>query len=87
MKDFEFYNPVKILFGKDQLPKINEHIPEGLKIMLLYGGGSIKKNGVYEGIMNALKGRDIVEFHGIEPNPTYEICMKAVTCRGRWFGH
>jgi len=78
MKDFEFYNPVKILFGKDQLPKINEHIPEGLKIMLLYGGGSIKKNGVYEGIMNALKGRDIVEFHGIEPNPTYEICMKAV---------
>ncbi len=78
MKDFEFYNPVKILFGKDQLPKIDEHIPEGLKIMLLYGGGSIKKNGVYDGIMSALRGRDIVEFHGIEPNPTYETCMKAV---------
>lgn len=78
MKDFEFYNPVKVLFGKDQLQKISEHIPEGLKIMLLYGGGSIKNNGVYEGIMSALAGRDIVEFKGIEPNPTYETCMKAV---------
>lgn len=78
MKDFEFYNPVKILFGMDQLQKITEHIQEGLKIMLLYGGGSIKNNGVYDGIISALEGRDIVEFPGIEPNPAYETCMKAV---------
>ncbi|MFP4488634.1 MAG: iron-containing alcohol dehydrogenase [Bacteroidales bacterium] len=78
MKDFEFYNPVKILFGKDKLPEIGDHIPGGMKIMLLYGGGSIKKNGVYDGIMEALNDRDITEFSGIEPNPTYETCMKAV---------
>lgn len=78
MKDFEFYNPVRILFGREQLPKIADHIPGGLKIILLYGGGSIMKNGVYEGIMSALEGRDLIEFGGIEPNPTYETCMKAV---------
>ncbi|MBN1386830.1 MAG: iron-containing alcohol dehydrogenase [Bacteroidales bacterium] len=78
MKDFEFYNPVKILFGKDQLEKIGDLVPAEKKILLLYGGGSIKKNGVYEGIINALKDRDIVEFKGIEPNPTYETCMNAV---------
>ncbi|HCC72047.1 MAG TPA: NADH-dependent alcohol dehydrogenase [Bacteroidales bacterium] len=78
MNDFEFYNPVKILFGKDQLSKINELIPAEKNIMLLYGGGSIKKNGVYDGIINALAGRDIIEFRGIESNPAYETCMKAV---------
>jgi NADP-dependent alcohol dehydrogenase len=78
MKDFEFHNPVKILFGKDQLPKIAELIPTGKKIMLLYGGGSIMRNGVYERVMGALKDREIVEFGGIEPNPSYETCMKAV---------
>ncbi|MBS0010270.1 MAG: iron-containing alcohol dehydrogenase, partial [Bacteroidales bacterium] len=77
MKDFEFYNPVRILFGREQLPKIADHIPGGLKIILLYGGGSIMKNGVYEGIMSALEGRDLIEFGGIEPNPTYETCRKA----------
>ncbi len=78
MKDFEFYNPVKVLFGREQLGKIAELIPGDFKIMLLYGGGSIKNNGVYEGILEALEGREIVEFSGIEPNPTYEKCMIAV---------
>ncbi len=78
MKDFEFYNPVRILFGKDQLEKIGDLVPADKKLMLLYGGGSIKRNGVYDGIMNAFNNRDIVEFKGIEPNPTYETCMKAV---------
>ncbi len=78
MKDFEFYNPVRILFGKNQLEKIGDLVPANKKLMLLYGGGSIKRNGVYDGIMNALNNRDIVEFKGIEPNPTYETCMKAV---------
>lgn len=78
MNNFEFYNPVRILFGKGQLEKIGDLLSPGSRVMLLYGGGSIKKNGVYEGVMEALKGRDIVEFHGIEPNPTYETCMEAL---------
>mgnify|MGYP006279084961 CR=1 FL=1 len=78
MKGFEFYNPVRILFGRKQMDSMNEHIPQGLRILLVYGGGSIKKNGVYDDIHTILKGRDITEFSGIEPNPTYETCMKAV---------
>jgi len=78
MKDFEFYNPVRILFGRKQMNSMKEHIPDGLRILLVYGGGSIKKNGVYDDIHTILKGRDITEFSGIEPNPTYETCMKAV---------
>jgi len=78
MKDFEFYNPVKIFFGKDQVPRITELIPSGSKIMLIYGGGSIFKNGVYDRIKVALKEFDLTEFGGIEANPTYETSMKAV---------
>lgn len=78
MKDFEFFNPVKIFFGKDQLRNIPGQIPKGQKIMMLYGGGSIKKNGVYDRVIEQLSGREVVEFGGIEPNPTYETCMEAV---------
>lgn len=78
MNDFEFYNPVRVFFGKEQMKNISEQIPAGQKIMLLYGGGSIFNNGVYKNIMDSLKGRDIIEFAGIEPNPDYETCMKAV---------
>jgi NADP-dependent alcohol dehydrogenase len=78
MNDFEFYNPVRIFFGKDQIPKIAGQIPAGNKVMLLYGGGSIFKNGVYDKIKSALGRFDITEFGGIEPNPTYETSMKAV---------
>ena len=78
MTDFEFYNPVKIFFGKDQISKIGAEIPSGSKILLLYGGGSIFRNGVYDKAKEALKGYDITEFGGIEPNPSYETCMKAV---------
>ena len=56
MTDFEFHNPTRILFGKDQIAKINLHIPQGKRIMLLYGGGSILRNGVYEKIRKAIAG-------------------------------
>ena len=46
--------------------------------MLIYGGGSIKQNGVYDQVIKALEGRPMVEFAGIEPNPRYETCMKCV---------
>jgi NADP-dependent alcohol dehydrogenase len=78
MNDFEFHNPVKIFFGKDQISKIASQIPLSANIMLIYGGGSILKNGVYDKVKEALKSYKVTEFRGIEPNPTYETSMKAV---------
>lgn len=78
MNNFEFYNPVRIVFGKKTIPTVGKFIPKGKKIMLLYGGGSIKKNGVYDQVLRGLKGRDFVEFSGIEPNPLYETCLRAI---------
>ncbi|MFZ4399021.1 MAG: iron-containing alcohol dehydrogenase [Bacteroidales bacterium] len=78
MNNFEFYNPVKILFGRDQITKLSNQIPAGQKIMVIYGGGSIKKNGIYNQIIAALKDYQFIEFGGIEPNPHYETAMQAV---------
>jgi NADP-dependent alcohol dehydrogenase len=78
MNNFQYYNPVKILFGKGQISQLPKQIPADARIMLTYGGGSIFKNGVYEQVKTALAGREIVEFGGIEANPTYETLMKAV---------
>jgi NADP-dependent alcohol dehydrogenase len=78
MNNFEFYNPTKYVFGKDQTEKLSKLIPSESKVLLVYGGGSIKKNGVYDAVTKALKGYEIVEFGGIEPNPRYETLMKAV---------
>ena len=78
MYNFEFRNPVKIIFGKGTIPQVADEIPQGKKILMTFGGGSIKKNGVYNQVRNALEGFDLLEFGGIEPNPDYETCMKAV---------
>jgi NADP-dependent alcohol dehydrogenase len=78
MNNFEYYNPVRVVFGKGTISKVSDLIGQDKKIMLLYGGGSIKKNGVYEQVMAGLKGRSVIEFAGIEANPRYETCMKAV---------
>ncbi|MCJ8167367.1 iron-containing alcohol dehydrogenase [Pontibacter sp. E15-1] len=78
MNNFNFYNPVKILFGKGQISAIADEIPAGARVMVTYGGGSIKKNGVYEQVMTALKGHTVIEFSNIEPNPHYETLMQAV---------
>ena len=78
MNNFNFYNPVKILFGKGQISAIAQEIPANARVMLTYGGGSIKKNGVYDQVMAALKGQFILEFSNIEPNPHYETLMQAV---------
>jgi NADP-dependent alcohol dehydrogenase len=79
MYNFEYQNPVKIIFGKGEIAKVGKNIPEGSKILLTYGGGSIFKNGVYDQVRASLKGFEVVEFGGIEPNPHYETLMKAVT--------
>lgn len=78
MYNFEFKNPVKIIFGKNTITKIATEIPQNARILLTYGGGSIMKNGVYNQVMNALKDFEVTEFGGIEVNPHYETCMKAV---------
>jgi NADP-dependent alcohol dehydrogenase len=78
MYNFEYKNPVKIIFGKDTISQVANEIPKNAKIMLTYGGGSIKQNGVYTQVTDALKGDEIIEFGGIEVNPHYETCMKAV---------
>ncbi|MFD2515476.1 iron-containing alcohol dehydrogenase [Pontibacter locisalis] len=78
MNNFTFYNPVKILFGKGQIASIKNEIPANARIMMTYGGGSIKKNGVYEQVKEALKDHTVLEFEGIEPNPHYETLMQAV---------
>jgi NADP-dependent alcohol dehydrogenase len=78
MKNFTFYNPTKIIFGKGTIGALKNEVPAGKKIMLVFGGGSIKKNGVYEEIMKALEGREVYEFSGVEANPTYETLMKCV---------
>lgn len=78
MYNFEYKNPVKIIFGKGTISKVAGEIPKNVKILLTYGGGSIKQNGVYDQVKNALKDAEILEFGGIEVNPHYETCMKAV---------
>lgn len=78
MNNFEFCCPTKVVFGKGSIAKLSELIDKNKKVLMIYGGGSIKKNGVYDQVKSALKGYDLIEFDGIEPNPTYETCMKAV---------
>ena len=78
MNNFEFQNPVKILFGKGQIAGIAGEIPADAKILITYGGGSIKTNGVYEQVQKALAGHTVYEFGGIEPNPQLETLMQAV---------
>lgn len=78
MYNFEFRCPTKLIFGKGMISKIKDEIPRDAKVLMTYGGGSIMKNGVYEQVKAALAGFDVIEFGGIEPNPTYETCMKAV---------
>ena len=78
MNNFEFVNPTKILFGKDQIAKIANEIPENAKVLMLYGGGSIKRNGIYEQVTEALSKFEVIEFGGIPANPEYAVLMKAL---------
>lgn len=78
MNNFEFSNPVKLIFGKGEITKLSKEIAKGTKIMMTYGGGSIFKNNVYNQVKEALSGYDVVEFGGIEANPDYNTLIKAV---------
>lgn len=85
MNNFIFQNPTKLIFGKGMIKEIASQIPAGKKIMITFGGGSVKKNGVYEQVVEALAGREYTEFWGIESNPSIETLRKAIA-QGREFG-
>ncbi len=78
MNNFDFYNPVKILFGEGKISQLVNEVPKNAVVLVTYGGGSIKANGIYDQVVAALKGFKVFEFGGIEPNPRYETLMKAV---------
>jgi len=78
MNNFELKNPTKIIFGKDTIKQLETEIPQDAKVLLLYGGGSIKKNGIYDQVKTALAKVDVVEFGGIPANPEYATLMEAL---------
>ena len=78
IQNFTFQNPTKILFGKKRIEEIDNEMPKDAKVLILYGGGSVKKNGAFDRAVSALGGRYWDEFSGIEANPTFETLMKAV---------
>lgn len=76
--DFSHHNPTQIHFGPNSFAKLGDLIPCDVSVLLLYGGGSIKQNGVYDKVTQALAGHRVVEFAGVEPNPTLETLSRAV---------
>lgn len=77
-RPWSFQNPTKIIFGEGQIKCLSDELPQNKKVLITYGSGSIKENGVYNQVIKAIKGFEFLEFGGIEPNPTYETLMKAV---------
>ena len=78
MNNFVFQNPTKLIFGKGQIARLAKELPRDKKILVTFGGGSVKSNGVYDQVVAALEGFDYLEFWGIEPNPKVETLRKAV---------
>ncbi len=78
MKNFIYKNPTEIIFGQGMIKELVTRVPADKPVLFLYGGGSIKKNGVYDQVRAALAGRNIIEFGGVEPNPQLGTCLKAL---------
>jgi len=78
MDNFTFHNPTRILFGRGQIASLNQELPADARVLLLAGGGSIKQNGVYDQVVQALGSRHVVEFFGVEANPDFDTLMKAI---------
>jgi NADP-dependent alcohol dehydrogenase len=82
MDNFTYHNPVRIHFGRGQIAMVDRELPAKARVLLLAGGGSIKRNGVYDQVRRALGTRAVFEFFGVEPNPDYDTLMRAVEiCR------
>src|SRR5690625_1664689 len=81
MDNFTFSNPTKLIFGKGQVDQLKTEIPQyGKRVLLIYGGGSIKKNGLYEQVVNLLEKIDaeVFELSGVEPNPRLSTAQKGI---------
>ncbi|MGL5102844.1 MAG: alcohol dehydrogenase [Plesiomonas sp.] len=78
MQNFTLHTPTKVLFGKGQIAHLRNVIPADARVLITYGGGSAKRSGVLDQVHAALSGMHVLEFGGIEPNPSYETLMQAV---------
>lgn len=81
MNDFTFYNPVRLYFGKDQVAQLETELPKyGDKVLVVYGGGSIKRNGLYNDVMTVLEklNMKVFELSGVEPNPRVSTARKGI---------
>ena len=78
MLNFDYYNPTRIVFGKDSIARIDKLVPANARVLILYGGGSAERNGTLAEVEAALGARTLQRFGGIEPNPSYETLMGAV---------
>lgn len=78
MENFIFQNPTKLIFGKGMIARLAKEIPANKRILVTFGGGSVKKNGVYDQVKEALKDFEVLEFWGIEANPKIETLREAI---------
>lgn len=78
MQALDFYNPTRIILGKGRIAELDQHISPQARVLVLYGGGSVERNGTLDEVRAALGTRHVSYFSGIEPNPTFETLMKAV---------
>lgn len=78
MLNFSFHNPTSIHFGAGQIAKLDKEIPKDANVLVIYGGGSIKKNGIFDQVIEALGTRQWCEFSGIEPNPSYDTVIRSL---------
>lgn len=87
MDNFVYHNPVRVVFGRGTIAQLSHLVPTQGPVLVTYGGGSIKRNGVHDQVKAALAGRPVLEFGGIEANPRYETLMRAVeVCRSEEVG-
>jgi len=77
MQNFSYCNPTNIVFDKGTIAELPNLVPAGSRVLITFGGGSIRSNGVYDQVTRALAGYSVLEFGGIEPNPEYATCMRA----------
>lgn len=78
MFNFDYYNPTRIMFGTERIKDLGTQLPEDAKVLITYGGGSAKRFGTIDEVIQSLGKRKYIEFGGIEPNPHYDTLMKAV---------
>lgn len=78
MQNFDYYNPTQIVFGQERLNELDNLVPHNAKVLVLFGGGSVKRFGTLDKIKSSLGEREVLEFGGIEANPKFETLMQAV---------